>query len=200
MAHFSSHLMTTAAPVPFDLAAPRPEMLDRTALAYQLARITCLNGNVKFRYSVAQRSLIVAEAIPQLVWRVYGLLRFAPAIIFGDPPQPVRDHLLVTGRSGLREREILACVWSHFGLASPDAAAARAVDFACMQVEATEHRDVMFNNATALPLSAKPLARAIKPMPDESKVEEAFIAALDSCLYWHREAVGPGQRKDEATA
>src|SRR5690606_27264624 len=62
---------STCSGIAFDLADPRPEMVDPRDIAWHLSMINRWGGNLTTPYNVAHHSVLVARAIPVPQWRIY---------------------------------------------------------------------------------------------------------------------------------
>lgn len=175
------HWVFTAAGRAFDFDDPRPDMIDARALACQLSREGRWSNNLHFPFSVGQHSMLVAEAIREPAWRIYGLLHDAAESFTRDLGTPFKDWLLAQGADVRElERKILnQAVFPHFGLPRPTWAIAEAVDIADARVLATEYRDVVQGKDPALwKPSGEPLGRTVRfKRPDV--VEDEFIVRLE---------------------
>lgn len=176
----------TAAGTPFDFVDPQPEMIEARALAWQLSHEGRWTNNFQWPISVAHHSLIVAKAISNPAWRIYGLLHDAAEAFTRDWPTPLKDLALVgaPGYGGgfdiraVEHRILSNAVYPFFGLPVPTADIAKAVDIADAQALATEYRDVVRGKGpewvpSAAPLSGKPIR--FRKQPD---VEQEFLDAL----------------------
>jgi len=172
----------TAAGICFDFDNPRPEMIEPRALAWQLSGEGRWANNTHWHLSVAQHSLIVANAIPRPEWRIYGLLHDAAESVTRDLSTPFKAWLQAQGADvvGL-ERRILMAVWERFNLPQPTAEIAAAVDLADARALATEYRDVVKGKGPAWVPSAPPLPGKPIRFIRRDQVEEEFLKALD-CL------------------
>lgn len=172
----------TSSGVAFDFVNPVPEMIDISTIAHELAMTSRWGGNVAFTYSVAQHSMLVAQAIARPEWRIYGLLHDAAEAYTGDIVTPFKAYLESKGADiiGL-ERRILQCVWTRFGLAPPLAQKAEAVDTADARVLATEYRDVVKGRSSRFQPKAPPLSARIRPM-NVLDAEDRFLEAFGSMM------------------
>lgn len=185
---------------PFDFVDPRPEMIDERALAWQLSLEGRWANNVQFPLSVAQHSLIVAKAISNPAWRVYGLLHAAAEAFTRDWPTPLKDLALVgaPGYGGgfdiraVEHRILSNAVYPLFDLPLPTAEIAKAIDIADAQALATEYRDVVRGKGpewipAAAPLPGKPIR-----FRKQADVEQEFLDALAAMI---RDAHRAGLRR-----
>ncbi len=190
----------TAAGRPFDLVDPQPDMLDPRTLAYQLSGEGRWSNNVQWDFSVAQHSLIVAEAMPKPEWRIYGLLHDAPEFITRDLATPFKDLMLIgaPGYGGgfdvrAMERRILEqCVYPLFNIPTPTKEIAQAIDIADARALATEYRDVVRGKGPEWIPPAAPLPGKPVKFMNRDKVQERFLSSLDSMV---RDAHRAGLRR-----
>lgn len=192
IAGLSPFWVYTAAGIAFDFADPRPEMIDRRALAWQLSGEGRWANNTHFALSVAQHSLLVAQLIRDPAWRIYGLLHDAAEAFIRDLPTPFKLWLLQQGADvpGLERRILMRAILPHFGLAPPTAEIAAAVDHADAVALATEFRDVVRGKGPEWTPSARPSPITVRFRKRED-VEEEFLDQLE-CL--SRDAVRAGLR------
>jgi len=178
MNEISRYWKVTASGKAFDFVNPTPDMIDAQTIIDHLTFTCRWGGNVETFYSVAQHSIIVADAIKRPDWRIYGLLHDAAEAYIGDLPTPFKGWLAFAGADihGL-ERRILNCVWESFELPKPDKDIATAVDIADARALATEYRDIVKGRSVLWSPPAKPLPHQIraKPWPD---VADSFSQKL----------------------
>lgn len=168
----------------FDFAAPSPDMIRLEDVVHVLARLNRWGGNIEpVSYSVAQHSLLVAQACRLPQSRPYALLHDAAEAYIGDLPTPFKLWLAHAGAdiAGLERRILTQAVFPAFGLPSPSAAVYADVHEADQIALATEHRDVVRGRHRDWAPTARPLANREKFMP-VPKVEELFRLALDGAL------------------
>lgn len=189
----SPHWIFTPAGIAFDYADPRPEMIERRALAWALSLEGRWANNVLFPLSVAQHSLLVASAIREPQFRIYGLLHDAAEAFTRDLPTPFKLWLASQGADviGLEHR-ILKAVWTHFGLQLPTPECNQAVDVADARALATEYRDVVKGKGPEWVPPAEPLPQPVK-FRRQDQVEAEFLERLESylatTLAWQRRTV-----------
>lgn len=174
----------TAAGLAFDFDNPRPEMIDRRALAWQLSLEGRWANNLYFAFSVAQHSLIVASLIEDPAARVYGLLHDAAEAFTRDLPTPFKLWLLSRGADvpALERRILYEAVFPYFQLPAPTPEINAAVDRADAIALATEYRDVVKGKGPEWTPKAPP--RPGKPIGfrHSTQVEEDFLGMLDVYL------------------
>lgn len=184
MTALSPYWVSTAAGVAFDIENPQPDMIDIEAVAWQLSMECRWSGNVLFHYPVAQHSLLVAGAIPEPAWRIYGQLHDVAEHITRDQATPYKKWLQLQGADvmGL-ERRILSATFERFGLPSWTTEIADAVDLADARAMATEFRDVVKGKPEGWrPTDAKPLPAPIK-YKTQLQAFDDFIEAFGNNLH-----------------
>jgi 5'-nucleotidase len=173
----------TASGRAFDLLDPAPSQVSARDLAEHLAKIPRFAGATpNVAVSVAQHSVIVAEALP-LRARPYGILHDAHEYVLGDDQAPKLRALAAIDPGARAAIETLrgradAAIHTAFGLAwppPPDIAAA--VRHADARALASEKRDYMAPEPKPwVPLPAPfPRASGAWPWP---KAAELFLEAL----------------------
>lgn len=174
----------TAAGVAFDFENPRPEMIERRALAWQLSGEGRWANNTHWHLSVAQHSLAVAYAMRDPAWRIYGLLHDAAEAFTRDLPTPFKLWLASRGADvvGLERRILTEAVLPHFGLPPMTREIATAVDIADAGALAKEFRDVVRGKGPEWTPKAKPSPGRTLKFRQRADVEEEFLAALDSMI------------------
>jgi hypothetical protein len=168
----------------FDLANPRPEMVRLNDIVHMLVRINRWNGNIEpVSYSVAQHNLATAACCRLPEARPYALLRDAAVAYTGDLRTTVKLWAAAAGAdfTGLEKRVLYNAILPAFGLPSPTAAIALAVDAAAQVASATELRDIVAGKPPAWHPNAKPATTRLKFVP-APKVEEQFKLALEGSL------------------
>jgi hypothetical protein len=139
-------MITNTATGTMDLANPTADAVNFDDIAAHLAKINRWAGATTVPISVAQHSVMVADATP-LEWRPYALIHDAHEAYLGDIPHPVKCALAKRGGGDALAR--LQCALDEAitiaaGLVWPwPAAAAAAVHTADMRALATEWRDLM---------------------------------------------------------
>ncbi len=118
-----------------DVLNPDPERIRIEDIAQSLAFLCRFNGHVKFHYSVAQHSLLVADLVcarhgPALA--LTALMHDAPEAYLGDLISPLKAVLPEFGRM----EDILArAMAAKYGLAFPEPAEVKAADLAILAAE-----------------------------------------------------------------
>lgn len=174
----------TAAGLCFDFDNPKPEMIGARALAWQLSGEGRWSNNTHWALSVAQHSLIVAEAMAEPAWRIYGLLHDAAEAFTRDLATPFKAWLVRQGADviGLERRILSEAVYPHFGLPSPSAEIAAAVDIADARALATEYRDVVMGKGREWVPRADPLPGQAIRFQRRDVVEARWLDALETML------------------
>ncbi|RYE42040.1 MAG: hypothetical protein EOP24_34310 [Hyphomicrobiales bacterium] len=193
-ANLSPYWVYTAASLCFDFANPRPDMIDRRALAWQLSGEGRWSNNTHWHLSVAQHSLCVAFAINNPGWRIYGLLHDAAEAFTRDLPTPFKLWLAKEGADvvALERRILLEAVLPHFGIAPPTSEINAAVDLADARALSTEYRDVVQGKGPEWIPKADPLPGKAVKYRNRHDVEEEFLRELDNMI---RDAHRAGLRR-----
>lgn len=116
----TAHVTPTRTGGLFPLAAPRPEAVHLSDLAWHLARINRWCGATTRPVSVAEHSLFVAEILEREVGGVppavvlAALLHDAHEAYTGEIPSPVKDFL--GDRYFALERSVQRAIELHFGV------------------------------------------------------------------------------------
>lgn len=168
----------------FHFAKPTPDAICLRDIAHHLSRISRWDGNVEpVSYTVAQHSLLVAQACRLPASRPYALLHDAVEMVTGDISTPLKGFLLTLGADMVAyERRVLReAVYPALGLEPPSSEIATDVDHADQVALATEFRDIVAGRSPNWAPQAKPLPTRIKFMP-QPLVEEQFLLALRSAL------------------
>ncbi|MCR6672163.1 hypothetical protein [Devosia ginsengisoli] len=176
--------MTLASGRDFHFAKPTPDMICLRDIAHHLSRHNRWRENIEWpSFSVAQHSLLVAQACRLPQSRPYALLHDAPEMITGDNITPWKGFLLTLGVDLVAyERRILnEAIYPAFGLPSPAPAIAADVHEADQIALATEFRDVVAGRSGNFMPKARPLPTRIKFMT-QPVVEEKFLLALEGAL------------------
>ncbi len=165
----------------FDLLHPRPEAVDFGVIAEHLSKIARFSGATYTPYSVAQHSIVVADALPPEL-RIYGLLHDAPEAFTGDIPAPFQSALAgfpaaANGLAVLHDN-IAAAIWRAAGVPPPSRAIATQVLRADLMARKSEARDLI-PGADPEDFGPGPmLRRTIKPLSwDHAHAE--FLRALE---------------------
>jgi hypothetical protein len=88
---------------------PRPEDIDIMDIAHCLARMCRYSGHTKKFYSVAEHSVLMAEAFPQ--YAAIAILHDAAEAFFGDLPKPIKVMIPEFKRY---ENYLLSMIYSKF--------------------------------------------------------------------------------------
>lgn len=163
-----------------DLLNPRPDAIDFGVVAEHLAKIARFNGATSAPYSVAQHSVVVADALPPEI-RIYGLLHDAHEAYTGDLPTPTQAALRALGMGdqlALLQSNIDAAIWRAALVPPPSRhildQVAKADAIACK----TEARDLIPGANPADFGDVPALRRRIKPLPWHQAHAE-FVTALE---------------------
>ena len=118
-----------------DVSRPDPEKIRLEDIAWALAYICRFNGHVRFHYSVAQHSLLVA----QLVQRRHGprlaltaLMHDAAEAYLGDMISPLK---LILPDFKKLEEVLAKAIAAKFGLVHPEPAEVKLADLAVLAAE-----------------------------------------------------------------
>lgn len=181
VAGLSPFWVYTAAGLCFDYDNPRPEMIEPRALAWQLSGEGRWGNNTHWHLSVAQHSLMVAAAIREPHWRIYGLLHDAAEAFTRDLPTPFKLWLVTHGAdvAGLERRILADAILPRFDLPPMTAEIAAAVDIADARALATEYRDVVAGKGSEWQPTAEPLPGRSVVYWTRDKAEQRFLEALD---------------------
>lgn len=168
----------------FDFDNPRPEMIHARALAWSLSGEGRWANNTHWPMSVAQHSLLVAHAIRQPAWRIYGLLHDAAEAFTRDLPTPFKHWLVMRGADvmALERRILCEAVYPHFELPTPTAEIAAAVDEADARALATEYRDAVMGKGPEWIPSGTPLPGPTIRFQRRDVVEQQWLNALETML------------------
>ena len=183
MVEISPFATSTAAGIAFNYDDPRPAMIDLRDTIHRLSRESRWANNIQFvSYTVAQHSLLVAEACQLPASRPYALLHDAAEAYTRDLPTPFKLWLSHQGADVMAlEHRILACVFEAFAMPRPSSQIYADVHQADQRVLATEWRDVVAWHGTGWQPSAPPLPRVIKFKPQPTVAAE-FETALHAAL------------------
>lgn len=120
--------MQTATGKQFWPLDPRPEEVDIVDIAFGLSKICRYGGHTTRFYSVAEHSVLVAQALPKNL-QMYGLLHDASEAYLGDVIRPLKRFI-----PGYREIEeaVMVAICAHFGLTYPMPAAIKEIDCAIL--------------------------------------------------------------------
>lgn len=115
---------------------PRAEEIDIEDVAHGLANCPRFRGMTREFYSVAQHSVLVAQAVPpeDALW---GLLHDAAEAYLGDMARPlkIQPEMEPYRRA---ERRVMACVCERFGLPPIEPATVRRADDRALAAEALD--------------------------------------------------------------
>lgn len=170
--------------VAFDFINPRPEMIRLEDIVHVLARTNRWGGNIEpVSYSVAQHSLVTAQACRLPASRPYALLHDAAEAYIGDLPTPLKLWIADAGADIIKlEMAILyEAIFPALGVPKPSADIANDVHAADQVALATEFRDIVKGRHPDFVPKAPPFKTVIKFLP-VPKVEETFRTALEGAL------------------
>ena len=167
-----------------DFTNPQPEMICLRDIVHVLSRISRWGGNIEaVSYSVAQHSLVTANACRLPQSRPYALLHDAAEAYIGDLPTPLKLWIADAGADivGLEMRILFRAIFPALGIAPPGPEISADVHEADQVALATEYRDVVAGRNEAWSPKAKPLPNRIKFMTQPA-AEEKFQLALEAAL------------------
>ncbi len=170
--------------VAFNFADPQPDMIRLDDIVHTLARTNRWGGNIEpVSYSVAQHSLVTAQAVKRPQSRPYALLHDAAEAFIGDLPTPFKLWLADAGADviGLEMRILYGAIFPALGLEAPTPDIVGDVHDADQVALATEHRDVVKGRNDIFCPKAPPLKTRIRFMPVVD-VEDQFRHALRGAL------------------
>jgi len=151
---------------PFFPERPNPMALKIEDIAHALANLCRFTGHTKEFYSVAQHSVLVAEACPARL-RLAGLLHDASEAYTGDVATPIK-HLLGQ-RFAMIEAAVQEAICTRFGLDSGVFDDDELVE-ADRRLLATEKRDLMNKEPWPWHPMPEPLIDRIVPLtPGEAQ-------------------------------
>ena len=149
----------------WDAAKPTPEMINWIDIAESLAKQCRFNGHCKEFYSVAQHSVLVANAVPS-PYHLYGLLHDAHEAFIGDITRPVKNLI---GRNYIKdiEQKIDHAIYKAAGVEAPSDAIHALIKEADNRVLATEKRDLVTRPTPDGRWRSEylPLDEQIRPLP-----------------------------------
>lgn len=120
--------------VKFDLARPRPDMVNIQDIAHSLANMCRWAGHTSFFYSVAQHSIIVSDLLPDED-KLWGLLHDAPEAYMGDWASPLKR--LIPELYSL-EQKLENAIWIALRLQTPKPRSVKAMDLMVLVTEADQ--------------------------------------------------------------
>ena len=168
----------------FNFADPQPDQVCLDDIVHALARTNRWGGNIEpVSYSVAQHSLVVAQAVRLPQSRVHALLHDAAEAYIGDLPTPFKLWIADAGADilGLEMRILYGAIFPALGVEPPSPEIARDVHDADQVALATEFRDIVKGRHADWSPKAPPLKTRIRFQPTP-KVEDDFRAALEGAL------------------
>jgi uncharacterized protein len=143
-------------------------------IAHALANQSRFSGHTRFRYSVGEHSVRVAELIEELGYDVptqlWGLLHDASEAYLVDLPTPLKINGLIGLEYQKAERRLMRAVCRRFSLPTREPAVVRLAD---ARMLATEVRDLMHGDRDYWKkINAEPVWGRIRPWsPDVVKHE-----------------------------
>ena len=169
--------MQTATGKQFWPLDPRPEEVDVVDIAFGLSKICRYGGHTTRFYSVAEHSVLVAQALPKNL-QMYGLLHDASEAYLGDVIRPLKRFI-----PGYRDFEeaVMVAVCAHFGLTYPMPAAVKEIDNNILldeMVQVMKPAPVPWHTQAAQELGHEPLGVEIqcwKPERAAEKFLEEFV-------------------------
>lgn len=170
--------------IAFDFVDPRPEMVRLEDIVHVLARTNRWGGNIEaVTYTVAQHSLVTAQACKLPQSRAYALLHDAAEAYIGDLPTPLKLWIADAGADIIKlEMSILFdAIFPALGLPRPSSEVIADVHNADQIALATEYRDIVKGRHPDFTPKAPPLKTKIK-FQATPVVEDSFRLALDSVL------------------
>lgn len=172
-------IRSTCSGIAFDLANPTIDMIEPADIAWHLSMINRWCGNLQAPYSVAQHSVLVARAMVNPAWRIYGLLHDAGEAYTGDIITPLKQMITLGGFDIVgAEHRIFATVLQRLGLPSMTAEIAQAVHEADQQALAAEYRDVVASQIVSWTPAATPFADIVRPINCDAAYA-LFLSDLD---------------------
>lgn len=170
--------------VAFNFADPQPDMIRLDDIVHTLARINRWGGNIEpVTYSVAQHSLVTAQAVKLPASRLYALLHDAAEAYIGDLPTPLKLWIADAGADiiGLEMRILYGAIFPALGIEPPTPEITADVHDADQVALATEYRDIVKGRNEGWAPKAPPLKTRIKFQPVPA-VEDHFRSALRGAL------------------
>lgn len=176
--------ITLASGRDYHYADPTPDAFCAEDIAHHLSRENRWSNNIEpVSFSIAQHSLLVAQACERPDSRPYALLHDAVEMVIRDLPTPFKGFLFSLGADLVAyERRVMEqAVYPAFNLAPPSAEISRDVHRADQIALATEFRDIVQGKNENWQPKAPPLKTRVKYIP-QPKVEEMFLEALRGTL------------------
>lgn len=177
--------ITTATGRRFHFTDPKPEDIDIADIAYSLANTNRWGSHAKPQISVAQHSVMVADALlrcgaSQMV-QLQGLFHDAAEAYLGDVPTPIKREL-----HAYQAMEIICtgAIFDAFGIELPMHPQVHLQD---VEMRRWEYRDLMRGDGVEPPLGNHPLLKVWSSL----QAEEAFLGRyydLSLALGIHRAA------------
>lgn len=163
---------------------PRSEEVDIKDIAHALAHQCRYAGHCNAFYSVAQHSVLVAQAVPEEI-RLEALLHDASEAYLVDVPRPVKRFL-----PGYREAEerVERAIAARFGLAYPWDVRIKEADDRILH---DERAALMGESPHEWNLRGEPLGIAIGPWSPNMARQEFLSLASD--LLFHRARLNVGR-------
>lgn len=164
----------------FNVLEPHADLVNVEELATALSRIPLYPGETERFYSVAQHSLEVARRLNLPRYRLAALISCAASAYMGDISK-IRDLFPDLAAAEARVQQALN---EHFGYpAVLPAAVAAAIKVAELEVQATEHRDLLPPGAMERFAAAgiRPIGCALTPI-SQSRARSAFRTYLQLLL------------------
>ncbi len=153
---------------------PRPEEIHIIDIAHALSNTCRFCGHVPKFYSVAQHSLLVAEAVPD-TFRLWGLLHDASEAYLHDLTRPLKRNLPAYAEI---EGRMMDAICIRFGLPLTMPAQVKEADNAVL---ATEFRDLYHDALLCAQHSGGrgPLTTTIHPWSSDH-AEDVFLAEFEN--------------------
>ena len=145
------HWLMTRSGRKFVLNAPSESMVRWDDIGEALAKMCRFNGHCRGFYSVAQHSILVADAL-YAEYRIYGLLHDAHEAYIGDIISPVKKSIGMSRQSHLDAMQdaIDKCIYAAVKIPPPDETLAQRIRVADMRALATEWRDLIDHDGQPL--------------------------------------------------
>lgn len=152
--------------------SPVAEEINVQDIAHALANQGRFSGHTRFRYSVAEHSVRVAEALCKSgpAVQLWGLLHDASEAYLVDLPTPLKVHTSLKDAYARAERRLMRAICRRFGLPLEEPQAVRLYDAVLL---ATEVRDLMHGDRNYWSkIHAEALPGRIRPWgPDVAEYE-----------------------------